>query len=182
MTRTVGVDPGHTTTGLVLLESRTLLTHKLVVRGSDLDDYLSQVVAAVEDLAQFQGGADMVAVEDVRRPSWWLDGKKAPLMDLTPLLETAQVLGAVRTRFLPGHVVVVPPAHHGQVPKDLLDMPGEQGRQRCRAWLLEHYPVELVGPRTFRGDSDDLRHCRSAYDVAGAAERQARQQPLWGAR
>lgn len=48
------------------------------------------------------------------------------------------------------------------------------------ACLLEHYPAALVGARVFRGESDDLRHCRSAWAVAVAGEKQTRQVSLFG--
>lgn len=166
-------DPGSVTSGLIVRDGRDCLAVELVERGEDWPSYFDAVLQAFADLyAEFK--PQLYAVEGCVAPTPHLG-----MTAVAPLLDTAQVLGALRMTF---QCYVIPPAGFGKVPDDLLNLPGERGRQACRDYLLANYPAELVRPRTFRGDNDDLRHCRSAWDVAGAAERQTRQQQIGGLR
>lgn len=142
----LGVDPGSKTTGCVVREGDRLLDHALVPL-SELGG-LRAMTDAVADLERLYE-PDVVAVEDVVGPNAHLG-----LTNVKGLLETAQVLGALRLAFDP---VLVRPAGFG------------------RAWLasyrvqcVKHDDTCLVGDSETQG-TGIRRHLRSAFDVAGAA-------------
>lgn len=142
----LGIDPGGKTTGMVLRHGRAVLA-ALLVTNSDApvlsDEYLAEVLGGARDLREqgWLAGLPLVAVEDVVHPNPHLG-----LANLDGLLQTAQVIGALRCAF---SVVLVRPGGHGSAP-------------------LSTYPPELVGPHEPKG-TGKLRHARSAWDVAGAA-------------
>lgn len=168
--RVVGVDPGSRTTAVVLREGKACEYVELVERGGDLGEYLMTVVGAVGEVAHWN--VDLVAVEDVVNPSWFLDGKEAPLLNLAGLLETAQVLGAIRSHL---NCRLVRPAGFGKTPD--LEQP------YLDAYMRENYPAELLGAGELGGKyTGRLRHARSAWSVSLAGERQTRQQQIGGLR
>lgn len=156
---TLGIDPGARWTGLAVRDGRDLLHHQLLQRpdGATMDDWLD---ANHHHIHAVLGQHDAsVAIEGIVHPT--------PHMGLTnvgALLDTAQVLGMVRSHW---DCVVVRPDRHGRVPKALLDIKGPGGLKACRTYLLANFPQELVPARVSRGESDDLRHVRAAWDVAG---------------
>lgn len=163
MTAVVGIDPGGRYVGLVVREGEELIRaevldrRKLEAAGVILADeptaWALQVVGrilAIElraDVAELAGRAPVVAVEGVRAPSPHVrrrDGNA--LTNVTGLLDTAIVLGAIVARF--PSAIVVPPAANGAGP-DLAYPPGIRSGTRG-----------LGGPPV---------HARSAWDVAGSA-------------
>lgn len=152
----VGIDPGARATGIAVLERKTLATFDLLgstaivrpkIAGEEIIDvpepYLLDVVAAAVEAVRTHG-ADLVAVEGIRRPSWRVAGRSKPL-DPSAIIGTAQVLGAIRGRSWGVPVVTVPPGRNGHL------IP------------LNRYPEPLA---TNGKGSDKRRHERSAYDVA----------------
>jgi hypothetical protein len=103
----------------------------------------------------------LVALEGLRPPTGFADGKRAALDPRGPMA-TALVLGALLGHSWPvpdEDLVLVPPGHNG-------------------AGALRTYPPALIGPAEARrgldrpaGQSNPLRHARSAWDVAGVALR-----------
>ena len=134
---------------MVLRHGRAVLAGLLVV-NSDAPvlsvDYLAEVIDAARDLiyrgAEAGGCAPIVAVEDLVEPNPHLG-----LSNVKGLMDTAQVLGALRAHF---DVVLVAPGGNGSAP-------------------LQTYPAELVGDNEPKG-TGKLRHARSAWDVAGAVK------------
>lgn len=146
----IGVDPGGATTGVVVRQADRLLA-ACSIGSSDhatLAPYLEEVVAAVigyRDVHQ----ADGVAVEDAIPPNPHL-GVSNP----AGIIEAAKVLGAVLA-FVPDAVIVRPGRHGAPVAN--------------RRELEARYPAGLIGPRETKG-TGALRHVRSAWDIAGAAD------------
>lgn len=139
----VGVDPGGQTTGIVRRTGDRLDHYDLVIRGdSPMADYLQRVLIAVARAATDRTPKPLLAVEDLTHPNPHLG-----VANVAGLLDTAQVLGAVTARW----------------PNRRLVAPGGHGSH-----LLAAYPAELVGARE-RSGGGRLRHCRSAWDIAGAA-------------
>jgi hypothetical protein len=157
VTTVLGVDPGGRTCGLVLRDSDTLVDHQTVVRDREsLDGWCRRVVTVAGNMAA-NLHVDLVAVEGLNDPT--------PHMGTTSvrgLIDTSAVIGALvcwaSHPDAPG-VVLVPPARHGRAAEGL-----------GRAGLVAAYPG-LVGPRETSG-TGELRHCRAAWDVAGAAIRE----------
>ncbi len=162
----VGVDPGGRETGLAVVDY-TLLTGKIptllasatILRerdGTDLLDlgagreYLVNVLAGVSAACQ-DFAVDGIAVEGVRRPSWFHKGKAKPT-DPSAIMATSAVAGAVIGRSWSCPLVVVDPVGNGML------LPPAQ------------YP-EAIRPKSIAG-KDKRRHERSGYDVAmmGSAE------------
>lgn len=141
MRPTIGVDPGGAETGLVWVNA-----HGAYVDHRVLDTASSRrwqdIAAELEELVEDPGY--VVAVEDVRKPTPHLG-----IIAVGGLLRAATVLGIVVGIRL--DAIVVPPAGLGSGP-------------------LAAYPDALRGPRERTG-SGRLRHCRSAWDVALAAQR-----------
>ena len=132
-----------------------LLGHRLVERdGDDWDRYRDDLTGALWDFAEPVEGvamsASLVAVEGLHVPT--------PHMGMTSvkgLIDTARVLGwvewvACQVWGDQGPFVSVPPGGHGTAPRST-------------------YPPELIGAREGPKLTGRLRHCRSAWDVAGAA-------------
>ena len=167
----VGVDPGHKDTGIVLRHGPNLISHHIVSRTSSEDLYPGRGVgvgplylqAVIEQVDRFMAigraseltgaGGVRVAVEGLGRPSSHIGGKPM-MLDPATLIGAGMVLGAVLSEW--PDAVVVPPGKHG-------------------GNLLLTYPAALVTPGEKRlglnrpaGDSADIRHCRSAWDIAGA--------------
>lgn len=140
MTTVLGIDPGRTT-GLVV---RT---------GNDLDWFATAEGgwhAALDCIAEHQIAAmriDAVAVEAVNKPSPHMG-----VISVDGLIDTALTAGAVSSWavFEVIGLIWVPPAHNGQ------------------GHLLA-YPEALRPTRGSGKGHDRLRHCRSAWDVAGTA-------------
>lgn len=167
MPRILGVDPGGAHTGLVLRDGPRLLANRLVSRGDQqIPAYLVQVLDAVQDLWDLDPPPKtpvvIVAVEGLNAPTPHMG-----LTNVTGLLDAAQVLGAVLACWTAA--VVVPPGGHGAVPDVLQALPGKAGDKACRQYLDDTYPAALIGAREKRG-AGLLRHCRSAWSIAGAAE------------
>lgn len=156
----VGVDPGARATGIVLV------TADGVVSGVSVEnpagpllpppvEYVKRVISAVGDLA---APGVVVAVESVTRPSWHVakSASRGAAGNPTALLGTAVVLGAVLGAY-PGAVLVRPGRNGsgpmGVYPEDLVSV----GERRKSGWEM-------------RVGSGKLRHQRSAWDVALAAE------------
>lgn len=154
----IGIDPGGRTTGLVIRDGRTVLHHTLVVREGQMDPYLDDLLNTVHE-ALVRAPDSYVAVEGLNPPT--------PHLGMTSvgwLMDTAQVLGAVRTHW---DCTVVPPAKHGKVP--------DIAQPALDAYMAQHYPAELLGPRELGGKyGGKLRHARSAWDVSVTAERRSR--------
>lgn len=149
----VGVDPGARWTGLAIVDGRTLLASCTIERpgASELLDvepaYLTEIAAGVVDAVRHRG-AELLAVERVRRPSWRIKGTEKPL-DPTAIMATAVVFGGIIGRGFGVPLVTIPPDGNGS-----------------RPWTT--YPAQLR-PREGGKGGDKLRHERSAYDVATLA-------------
>jgi hypothetical protein len=144
----LGVDPGGRSTGLCLCDGREVIGWRLVERepASAFDFYLAAVIRNVQFFRYLQGKA-RIAVEDLVDPN--------PHLGITAvrgLLDTAQVIGAIRATF---GVTMVRPGGHGSN-------------------LLKSYPPELIGPKEGAAGKGKMRHVRSAFDVAQAYAMTAR--------
>lgn len=162
MTLAIGVDPGSVTSALIVRDGRDCLAVELVERGEDWPSYFAAVLQAFADLyAEFR--PELYAVEGCVAPNPHLG-----MTNVAPLIETAELVGAFRDR----GAKVIRPAGFGRVPEDLA------GAQ-LKAYMEAHYPARLLSPReTSYGGV--MRHARSAWDCAAAAEQQSRQQALFG--
>lgn len=142
----LGVDPGGAATGLVVRRGSELLWNATVAGGS---------MAVLETLAGIPPAVclfDVVAIEDVVAPGGFAGGRRAPI-NLAGLIGTSVVAGAVAGWAFTEtslRIVWVPPAHNGQ-------------------GALDAYPEQLRPTRGQGKGEDGLRHCRSAFDVAGTA-------------
>ncbi|WP_156042394.1 hypothetical protein [Rhodococcus sp. UNC363MFTsu5.1] len=165
----LGVDPGGRSTGLCLIDGRDVIAHRTVENAAEkmlpiAQPYIADVLNAIAEMypspndSQMHYSLPVLAVEDVVRPSWHMKGRAA--VDPSALLATAAVLGAVLAFDPHAHPVQVRPSRNGSRP-------------------LGEYPATLVSAAERRGDgwqhrigSGQLRHARSAYDVAlaGAAQ------------
>jgi hypothetical protein len=177
----VGVDPGRTSTGLVLLRAMTGAPPKLIawsVVTRDLDEdvsmvaeakrridvgpaYMGEVLREVDRLVDagaeaVRPGRVGVVVEWLVAPSSHLGGKQRMLAPVDPI-GAGIVCGAVW-----GAVVA-----KGRCPVSRV-RPGGNGSQ-----LLVTYPDDLVtdgerrrGLHRPAGRSAEIRHARSAWDVA----------------
>lgn len=142
----VGVDPGGIETGVIARRANVLLAATLVRKApaDNFVDYLAEVLDTVAGTARTTHAA-LIAVEDAVAPSGHAAGRPGHLIEVTGLLQTAKVVGALLTV---AGVALVAPNGHGSQPLPL-------------------YPVELVGPLE-RVGAGKRRHLRSAWDVAGA--------------
>lgn len=156
----VGIDPGGRFTGIVVRQGSELLGWMLIRR--ELDEgalgvgpqYIAAVVGAVTNLKYAAGAA--VAVEALNAPTGFRNGKREPI-NPGHAMAAAMILGGVLAAF--PHALLVPPGDNG-------------------AGSLSTYPDDLVtkreriaGLNRKAGDSADIHHCRSAWDVAGTAPR-----------
>ncbi|MDV6267049.1 hypothetical protein [Rhodococcus globerulus] len=155
---TLGIDPGARSTGLCVLSGGEILAHQTVTSEGDIFPaqrrYVLAVLEAGAVLLQIHD-VTHVAVETITRPSWHMKGRAAA--DPTALLATAEVLGAVLGVDWPVNVTQIRPNKNGSRP-------------------LGAYPDELISPAERRKKgwehrigSGQLRHARSAYDVARLA-------------
>lgn len=156
----IGVDPGGRESGIVARCAGALTFHRLHVRTSAWDlptaADLREVTDAVREVRahawdRIGGQVDTAfAVEGLNHPN-----PHVGIANVLGTLGTAMVLGAVLTCW--PDAIVVPPGQHGAGP-------------------LLAYP-EVLRPTRGRGRGHDrLRHCRSAYNVAGAAVQLLRMQ------
>lgn len=149
MTVVLGVDPGSRSCGLVVRDGARLVAHTTVWRRDDQDRaaWVDFCLEAVFNLCNPLHSFDLLAVEDIRTPSPHV-GKK--LIDPTYVMDTAAVAGAVTGWAWTDHwwAIWVPPDGNGSGP-------------------IDNYPVELRPARGKGAGHDTLRHCRSAWDVAG---------------
>lgn len=165
----LAADPGGRWTGLCVRSGRDVLAHEVLTRDADEDGprgigvgpvYIGQVVDRYAELAA-QYGVELRALEGLRKPNPHnrrRDGNS--LIDVTGVLGAAAVYGGILRAY--PDATVIPPDSHGSK-------------------VLGAYPLELVGPRErtganwkLRTGTGTLRHARSAYDIAGAADLHAR--------
>jgi hypothetical protein len=159
----VGVDPGAKDTGIVLRAGRDLVLAQVVsnpgYRQHDPSsvgaDYLGAVVDAVIAAYTEGGEGTGIAVEGVTRPCPHLG-----LTDPSDIIGSGLVLGAVLLTW--PDAVVVPPGGNG-------------------SGLLATYPDGLVtdaerrrGMNRAAGQSAQIRHCRSGWDVSIQGQAMAR--------
>lgn len=140
----IAVDPGGTESGIVLRRGDELVYHA-TIKESDPLEHIRRLLWGLDQAYQHDPTADF-AVEDVTQPN--------PHMGLTNvkgLIGTARTLGAVLAWGADADVILVPPGGNGSGP-------------------LTAYPPALRPTRGLGRGKDGLRHCRSAWDVAGAAE------------
>ena len=158
MRTVLGIDPGARATGLCVLSGDQIVAHQTVTSEGEIFPaerrYVLAVLEAGAALLQIHD-IDLLAVETITRPSWHMKGRAA--VDPTALLATAEVLGAVLGVVWPVNVTQIRPNKNGSQP-------------------LGTYPGELVSPGERRKagwenriGGGQLRHARSAYDVARLA-------------
>lgn len=161
----IGIDPGARDTGIAVVafdgNTPALVSHCTVSRDIYAEgvylpvaqDYLERIYAAIA-----AESADIIGVEGVVPPNLHM-GRAA--FKTSPILATAIVSGYCQSFGKHGRIIVVPPDGNGAGP-------------------LGAYPTTLVSPRerthirwrTNTGDNNgQLRHERSAYDVARIAHR-----------
>jgi hypothetical protein len=147
----LGVDPGGTT-GIVLRDGDKLLAHATTT--GPWDQILTVIWRDLPATVTFEA----VAIEAVVPPNVWHNGRKQVLPP-DSLIATALTAGAIAGWAWADQVPVlwIPPAHNGQGP-------------------LDAYPPELRPTRGQGKGADNLRHCRSAWDVAGTAALELRGQ------
>lgn len=161
----VGIDPGCRETGLVARQGRHLVGAWLIARddGSALPtasycaEVLDGVQVAIARVSRYGSDvwAPFLAVEGLVVPRGRNPQGEAMVMDVTGLLGTAVVLGAILA--VHPDIRVIQPGSHGSLPRGA-------------------YPAALFGPREQKGHGK-LRHCRSAWDIAEAAIRRGRMGP-----
>ncbi len=153
----VAVDPGPRWTGLIVRRGDDYLAHELLRRRSKgripEPAYGAFVIARIEVLLvaarDHDGREPLLIVEAANGPTGFKDGSRAPLNPID-VFALGLVIGAVLAHFPDAQVV--PPGGHG-------------------SGLLVCYPPELRGPREHGPvGTGVLRHCRSAWDVAGLAQ------------
>lgn len=151
--RVVGVDPGSRTTGIVVRHPPDVLAHHLLVErdGGPLlpepgdltwPSYAARIVRTVDRL---MGDADVLAVESTVEPKGFASGRRS-FISVGGLMGTTGLVVLLLTRW--PSLELVAPSGHGQL-GDLA------------------YPEAIRAPGA---GGDKLRHCRSAWDVACAAE------------
>lgn len=159
--RVLGVDPGGAVTGLVVRDGHRLLAHQLVRRRKHNrtdrrdGDYLRWVIDTLNDLAG-DHVPQVIACERLVEPNPHLG-----LTSVRGLLDTAYVIGAVMHTW--PDVRLVRPARHGGTP----DLPRGP---ILDAAMRQAYPADLLPTADGTAYTDLARHCRSAWDVAGACQ------------
>lgn len=156
----MGVDPGGHSTGVIFRAGDELLTWSTGVREKDepIGDYLVGVLAMLDgcrhqvERTHPLGLSVTLAVESVVPPKAYNQGRRQ-MLNPASLIDVATVAGAIAAwgALTPeiAAVVWVAPNHNGQGP-------------------LDAYPQMLRPTRGHGAGADNLRHCRSGWDVAGA--------------
>lgn len=157
----LGIDPGGRHAGVVLRVGNQLLAHQVIEVAPPRTDITAKhtkaTLAAIEAVLNGCPAKDnpdwqplLVAVESVVQPTPHMG-----VIAVLHLLGTATLYGACLAHPWPGRVIEVRPGGHGK-------------------GLLGSYPDDLVtaaerrkGLQRQAGDSALIRHCRSAWDVAG---------------
>lgn len=146
----LGVDPGCRATGIVLRVGDGVSAFTVLERDDIAElpgpEYVAAVITHLRN-GWAMAGRPVVAVEGVSVPKGFARGRKHTI-SLSGVIGCGIVLGAVLGAF--ADVVVVPAGGNGSGPKAA-------------------YPDELWGVREGPAGTGRLRHCRSAFDVAGAA-------------
>jgi hypothetical protein len=169
----VGTDPGGAHTALVARDGARLVEALYRERhpaATRLDWLVDCAIAAKAMAARVD--ATVAGVEDVEAPNPHVGRKRrdgsdrgARIINPGPAIEAALCAGALVT------------ALREVCPVRLVKPGGFGAPQPNRRMLLAVYPVELVGPRETTGSGKSKwQHLRSAWDVAGATARWARQQ------
>jgi hypothetical protein len=165
-------DPGGRDTGIVARSGDDVVDHAIITSTSPPKvapgiDYAHDVVdalVAIETHIQGLGHTVYVGVEGLvtpttRRGSKW--GDEAAHINPTGLMGAAMVYGSVATAFR-GRIWIVRPGGHG-------------------SQMLRFYPSALVGAREKGAyGGGQLRHCRSAWDIAGEVLKAVRHPELRG--
>ncbi len=166
MRTVLGIDPGARATGLCVLSGDQIVAHRTITSEGEIFPaerrYVLAVLEAGATLRQIHD-VDLVAVETITRPSWHMKGRAA--VDPTALLATAEVLGAVLGVTGPSTSPKSDPTktgHNHSAPTRELVSPAER---RKAGW------ENRIG-------GGQLRHARSAYDVARLATKLARRTAL----
>lgn len=161
MSTWVGVDPGARWTGVITRGPGDVLVSRRVVDRTKVDPdstrvtpaYLDAVVEAVLAARDAGGTGTTVAVEDVVSPIGYEFVRPSDLIGL------GVVVGCLLGRF--PELVLVRPGKHGQRP--LHTYPLELTTPAERAHATRAHTWGRPAPR-----NSDIRHARSAWDVAGA--------------
>lgn len=163
MTTIVGIDPGANETGIVVRAERELVTAWTVDRGDQEDaGYLIEVLETIElafDAALQRLGLPRLGPVTLGIPlavEGLVGHESAPSMrrkTSVPLIRTAMLIGAVLVVYR--QALVIPPGGNGSGP-------------------LQAYPEAITPDRPNARGFDKLRHCRSAWDVAGAGLKELR--------
>lgn len=163
MKAVIGIDPGARDTGIIAKITGPDGTRVIGVTvhnsGGLLPipaDYIRDVITEVDHLASL-GDHVVIGVESITRPNWHVGKGQGGGAASNPeaLLGAAMLLGAVVDQF---DCILIPPGGNGSRP--LGDYPPglvSVGEQRRDGWET-------------RVGSGKLRHQRSAWDVAAAAE------------
>lgn len=165
-------DPGGRDTGIVARSGDDVVDHAIihstappkVAPGIGYAHDVVDALVAIEAHITGLGHTVHMGVEGLVAPSGYARGAargdKTPVQP-TGLMGTAMVFGAVATAFR-GRIWIVRPGGHG-------------------SQMLRYYPAALVGPRE-RGltGGGQLRHCRSAWDIADQVFRVMRHPELSG--
>lgn len=157
----LGCDPGGKFCGLALVRGRELVAWDLVERtaGQGIAGWIGECYSGAHVLTYnhtVSGYPDSdhvtVAVEDVNSPKLYINGKRQ-MISPESLIGTAAVMGGLvswaATEGFP--VKLVPPGGNGSGP-------------------FSAYPEELRPTRGRGRGFDKMNHCRSAWDVALAAQ------------
>jgi hypothetical protein len=156
----VGIDPGPSTTGIVARRGDRLLGHAALERlEQPLAAYAEHVLDETDRIAHHHilpYGIDLYAVEGFNPPTPHLS-----TVAIETVTHTAWLVGFLQSGFTwltAVDTVLVPPGQHGRGPycsyPDELKTAAEQRQPRLKA----------------AGRSSLVSHCRSAWDIAGAAE------------
>lgn len=176
MTVVVGVDPGSRWCAMTAARfgpdsrdgaylAHAVLDREAVHLDAPLDEWSGAVIDSLEGLTAglFVG---LVAVELTTAPRGHARGREGHIIAPGPLIDTAQIGGAVFGACLGTGcpAVYVTPDRHGTV-----DLPKNPTKRFARALLEHHYPAELIGPRETTGTGKSpWQHARAALDIARA--------------
>ncbi len=145
-TMVLGVDPGMNETGIAVRDGDVCRAAETVLREDLSDrDYIDEVLEACAELIS-KWDVEIIGVEGIQAEHLYRGQKDKGRKNPIGAVKTAMMLGAILGRF-PG-AVIVSPGGNGQGP-------------------LLAYPEELRPTRGQGRGHDWLRHCRSAWDVAG---------------